>query len=222
MVARSPARTRRGTRPGGGLCAETSRLRRGACPAPNLSDWRHRREKSIRRPGTHQAGEPTCTGATGDRRRPAVCPFAASGPPISPTGATGEKSPFVGRARIRPANRHAPAQRGIAAGLPCAPTRARPTNLSDWRHRREKSIRRPGTHQAGEPTCTGATGDRRRPAVCPYACPAHQSIRLAPPARKVHSSAGHASGRRTDMHRRNGGSPPARRVPLRGVASSAR
>ena len=46
--------------------------------------------------------------------------------------------------------------------------RARPTNFAHPGGPAE-SIRRPGTHRAGELSRLAAAQDRRRPAACPYA-----------------------------------------------------
>ena len=213
----------------------------GCVPDPPIDPPAAAYGESIRRPGTHRAGEPNCPGATGDRRRPAVCPYAAFAPGPRSSGlapAVGAHDPAVATRQ----RRDEPATPGCVPGPPIDP----PAPAYG------ESVRRPGTHRAGEPNCPGATGDRRRPAVCPYAAfaPGPRSSGLAPARRgtrpgggnsaaprragnagvrarptnrsaragkrRVCSSTGHASGRRTRLSRRNRGSPPARRVPLRG------
>ena len=70
----------RGTRPGGGTYAAPRwRATPGCVPGPPILSTAPACAESVRQPGTHRAGEPDCPGATGDRRRPAVCPYAAPG-----------------------------------------------------------------------------------------------------------------------------------------------
>ena len=150
------------------------------------------------RRGTRPGGGNSAAPRQGRQRRGA-CPAHQSVRPRRHPA-----SLFVDRARIGPANRHVPAQPGIAAGPPCAPTRApiRPTG--------RRSARRVGAHDPAV-----ATRLRRTGPATPGCVPGAPICPTAAAPRRVCSSTGHASGRRTGMCRRNRGSPPARRVPLR-------
>ena len=159
-----PARTRRTNLGGHTLRAHNPavayRLRRtgpatpGCVPGAPIYPAGAASGESVRGPGTQRAGEPDCLGAAGDRRRPAVCPRVV-GPPVSAATRVRAHDPAVAY-RLR---RTGPATPGCVPGAPIYPAGAASG----------ASIRRPGTQRASEAASAGASEDRRRPAVCPYA-----------------------------------------------------
>ena len=152
----------------------------GACLAHQSIRPRRHTESVIDRARSGLAKQPG--GASGDRRRPAVCPYAAS--------AHQSRRPHVRAHDLAVATGLAegPATPGCVPGPPT------------WRGGHAASlVRRPGTHRAGEAACAGASGDRRRPAVCPYAASAHRSRR---PRVRAHDPAVATRPRRTGRQRR--------------------
>ena len=133
----------------------------GCVPGAPISSTAAAPAESIRRPGTHRAVDRACAGAATDRRRPAECPYATS---IHLSRRGHRHRSDLARRGTRPGGGNSMRRTGLATpgcvpDPPISSTAAAPA----------ESIRRPGTHRAGERACAGAATDRRRPAVCPYA-----------------------------------------------------